>query len=56
MKIQKSANPLEDRMSDFRAAELERTKALLEYVAIMADVEIPVEETDQHEEGEDEQL
>ena len=50
MKIQKSADPAKDRMDDYRAAELEKTKALLDYVAIMADVEIPQDE-EQHQEA-----
>lgn len=50
MKIQKTTNPIEDRMKDYRAAELEKTKAMLEYVAIMADVEIPQDE-EQHQEA-----
>ena len=48
MKIQKPTNPIEDRMKDYRAAELEKAKAMIEYVAIMADVEIPQEETENH--------
>ena len=48
MKIKKVTNPKDDRMADYRASELERTKAILEYVAIMADVEIPKEETENH--------
>ena len=50
MKIQKVANPEADRLADYRAAELEKTKALLDYVAIMADVEIPQDEEPQQQE------
>ena len=49
MKIQKSSNPEADRMADYRAAELEKAKAMIEYVAIMADVEIPEQEEEEPE-------
>ena len=54
MKIQKTTDPIEDRMKDYRAAELEKAKAVIEYVAIMADVEIPQEEEPQQEAQNDE--
>lgn len=44
MKVQKTQGALDKRMQDYRAAELEKTKALLDYVAIMADVELPSDE------------
>ena len=44
MKVQKTQGALDKRMQDYRAAELEKTKALLDYVAIMADVELPQDE------------
>ena len=56
MKIQKVANPEADRLADYRAAELEKTKALVEYVAIMADVEIPQDEPQQQEEVDHDEL
>jgi hypothetical protein len=54
MKIKKVANPEDDRMADYRASEIERTKAILEYVAIMADIEIPQEESERDQVAEDE--
>ena len=56
MKIQKVANPEADRLADYRAAELEKTKALLDYVAIMADVEIPQDEEPHQEEVDHDEL
>lgn len=56
MKIQKVANPEADRLADYRAAELEKTKAILDYVAIMADVEIPQDEEPHQEEADHDEL
>ena len=45
IKIKKLRNSInEERQHEHTAAELEKQKALLEYVAIMADVELPDEE------------